>query len=75
MKQITRSRIVAIDQNNKIVLGPPIHPGYDPIPYATAIQCCEAKIIANTQAENPDIELKQEIQSELKKMLQIGKQK
>ena len=51
MKPIHRNKIIALDKDNNIVCGPPPHPGYDPMPFAIAIQVIECQIIQSTKEE------------------------
>ena len=71
MEKITINQIVAVNSCNQVVLR---HqpPGYNPFPYATAIRCCEADIIANQRVENGDAALEAEINSQLRHLLRIG---
>ena len=75
MKSLTRSKIVAVDKDDNVVLRAPPNAGYDPMPYAVALNSIEADTKALTRIELAEEATASEVKSELTKMLQIGRSK
>lgn len=75
MKTVSRNRIVAVDKDDNVILGPPPNWGYDPMPYATALQCVESDIKTLARIEQAEEITEAEVKAELVSMLQIGKKK